>query len=1037
MKSLFCLLFGITSTILWGQKELKKAQEYFNTQKYPECIEFSLKALEKSPISSKDYWLASNLLSESYYNQYQIEELETFSIKNLELYTKTFGMNDTSNVQAYSNLATVSYFFAEYQNGIDYSLQIQRILQANDLKNTTQYASNQNNLGFFYSEIADYNKAKLYLDSSLVFYSTDESLYAHEIASIEINLGNFYQYLNDYGSAISSYKHFVSLDSSGKISDPTTRFNGYLGYSTLLAELSDFDQSLKLAKIAEEIGKTENDEPMLSSAYNNLGVIYKNLGDYRNAEFYLNTSYQIDLRTLEPDHPSLISTKNNFANFYNEIGNYEKAELMHKEILEIVEKDQQGTFKNKKSTYYNNFALISQMEDKHKEAIKYFTKALECETVNFEKNKIPLYLINNLCGTYLDNKNITEAEKIYKEYNIDSRIMTENSEDVAYALSKKAEIFLLKNDLENALSYIIQAENYFLKYYNDKSVELFEIQMKKGFILKKLGDYNQSAKVLSVVCENYISFLEKNLLTLTEGEKTLYSAKVRPCLNLYYQVITELNPTDISYNEQFFNFRLRTKSISLRYGKKVFDEVLKSDNQALKDLSLQLMTERKAYNKYLSMSKHDLKNIGVNLEILEKNMQIIEKDFYMKASKFLSTPENKDFKALQKELSDKEALVEIIRIEEPYAYDENAAPYQYVALIVRKDRSYPILVKISSNNLETKYMYFYLNSVANLKKDILSYQKFWIEIDKQLNGIEKIEYSPDGCYHKLNINSLYDDKTGKFLLEKYQISQYLSLLALENASLGDIKNMALFGNPTYYLDLKPIFDSMEKNETPTTRTVSVGFESWSKLPGTKKEIELIAKIGQGQNINIQSFSEEKALENNFKNLKNQQIIHIATHGFYDASSDTNELYSEKSFINPMLKNGLVFAGGGASSDGANFTSQSMFFEDGLLNAQEVSVMDFSGTELVVLSACNSGQGEIRNEEGVFGLQRGFAIAGAKYVLASLWAVDDTGTQEFMVEYYKNLFQTKNYEIAYTQTMKTIITKYPNIYYWGAFNLIKL
>lgn len=142
-------------------------------------------------------------------------------------------------------------------------------------------------------------------------------------------------------------------------------------------------------------------------------------------------------------------------------------------------------------------------------------------------------------------------------------------------------------------------------------------------------------------------------------------------------------------------------------------------------------------------------------------------------------------------------------------------------------------------------------------------------------------------------------------------------------------------------------------------------------------------------------------------------------------------------MEPMLHNGLVFAGGGASSDGVLVHTDSEFFEDGLLNAYEVSLMDLSSTQLVVLSACNSGQGVLRNEEGVFGLQRGFAIAGAKYVLASLWEVDDVATQEFMVEYYKQLTALKDYEAAYIQTMKTMSAKYTDIYFWGAFNLIKL
>ncbi len=137
--------------------------------------------------------------------------------------------------------------------------------------------------------------------------------------------------------------------------------------------------------------------------------------------------------------------------------------------------------------------------------------------------------------------------------------------------------------------------------------------------------------------------------------------------------------------------------------------------------------------------------------------------------------------------------------------------------------------------------------------------------------------------------------------------------------------------------------------------------------------------------------------------------------------------------NPLLRSGLLFAG--ADKTIQNLDSLSGETDDGILNAYEASMLDLSGTDLVVLSACETGLGEIRNGEGVYGLQRSFQLAGASSVMISLWQVSDVVTQKMMTLFYTYWLQTGDKQKALLQAQREIKKKYPAPFYWGAFILM--
>jgi CHAT domain-containing protein len=179
-----------------------------------------------------------------------------------------------------------------------------------------------------------------------------------------------------------------------------------------------------------------------------------------------------------------------------------------------------------------------------------------------------------------------------------------------------------------------------------------------------------------------------------------------------------------------------------------------------------------------------------------------------------------------------------------------------------------------------------------------------------------------------------------------------------------------------------------------------------------------------------------ATEPDFANSSKEGIVHIATHGFFVADPKENQtsvfsipLYNVNE--NVLLRSGLLFAGAGNSTDRAVGGSS-----NGVLTSYDVMNLDMSKTDIVVLSACETGLGDNMAGEGVFGLQRAFQIAGAKSVVMSLWKVDDEATKELMVNFYRNWINSGNVDDAFVLAQKAVRNKFPHPYYWGSFVLMR-
>jgi CHAT domain-containing protein len=237
----------------------------------------------------------------------------------------------------------------------------------------------------------------------------------------------------------------------------------------------------------------------------------------------------------------------------------------------------------------------------------------------------------------------------------------------------------------------------------------------------------------------------------------------------------------------------------------------------------------------------------------------------------------------------------------------------------------------------------------------------------------------------------------------------------------------LFGYPDYGISVaeRNVLVKKERDSQPVYYALALerGSNNLSELPGTKTEVENISNLMIAKGWQPEVLIGDKALEETLKDCFKPRVLHIATHGYFQPDATSTQ--------NPLLRSGLMLAGAAQTLDGNKDDKT----EDGILTAYEAMNLNLDNTDLVVLSACETGLGSISNGEGVYGLQRAFRVAGAKTIIMSLWKVDDQATQELMTSFYENWLNTGNKRQSFEIAQQNIKMKYKAPYFWGAFVMV--
>ena len=391
-----------------------------------------------------------------------------------------------------------------------------------------------------------------------------------------------------------------------------------------------------------------------------------------------------------------------------------------------------------------------------------------------------------------------------------------------------------------------------------------------------------------------------------------------------------------------------------------------------------------------------------------------------------------NWRDVQSQLKDDDIAIEFIKV----------CPYKdmpvYVVATIRQLYESPRLTTICieeelRNVSDT--LFYQCEDMSNL---------VWEPLQAELQGIKNIYFSPAGALYNIGIEYLPG-------MEDYNIYRLSSTRELVTNKRTDTNNHAvLYGGLDYYASLNESHTTLTRDnvyvEHANVRSMGLrgGKES---LPQTQIEVE---KIGEELSKNQWAYNlltGTDGTEESFKALSGKKVncLHISTHGFYYTPEEVEETgYDFLQFKNEMAsiedksltRSGLIMSGANHILEGELLPEN---VEDGILTAKEIADVDLRGLDLVVLSACQTGLGDISQGEGVFGLQRGFKKAGANSILMSLWEVDDNATQILMTQFYRNLLtgQSKRQSLLSAQDYLRKIEdgKYNEPKYWAAFILL--
>jgi CHAT domain-containing protein len=361
------------------------------------------------------------------------------------------------------------------------------------------------------------------------------------------------------------------------------------------------------------------------------------------------------------------------------------------------------------------------------------------------------------------------------------------------------------------------------------------------------------------------------------------------------------------------------------------------------------------------------------------------------------------------------------------------------------------------------------------------YPLVWEPLEEVLRGVKTIYYAPTGELYNVPFHAIYSpkgkgdemmaaktDKRGvvlesehviaesnsEFLIDRYSLLQLTSTrylaMGLKQKSKEPIGNtMAMVGGVNYdYLPGSTASSKKNKKDKKASRSGASSSGKLNYLEGTKTEVEQINNQVSTAKWQTKLIENNEAIEENITKLEAKEakgILHLATHGYafpeYDFSDTTisqNSLrYSYRYSTNPMVRSGIILAGGNWAWAGSDTLTKLGAEQNGILTALEVSQLNLKKTKLVVLSACETGLGKIEGSEGTFGLKRGFKLAGVEQLIVSLWSVPDKETMELMTLFYSDLTNTLNPVISFEKAQKEMRNKYPTEpEKWAGFVLVR-
>ncbi|MCF8245261.1 MAG: CHAT domain-containing protein [Saprospiraceae bacterium] len=834
------------------------------------------------------------------------------------------------------------------------------------------------------------------------------------------------------------------------------------------SDCPDAEKWLTESKIIREkvLGKEDAEYALSLSS---LGNLYWQMGNYEKSEPLYLEAKDIRKKALGKAHPDYATSLHTLADYYFLIGQIQKSSNYYLEALEI----RKSIFGENSSEYASvllDYAVLLMKNNRIDEALLHIEHCIQIYIDAYGENSSDYAAsIGTLGEWYKYKKQYDKALPLIKKYSeIIGRLAGESSISYSYALNDVGAI------LRKMYQYS-EAEPYYLEVVNIRSQMLGDKHPEYGVALRNLctlymlmGEYEKAEPYYVESSFLNREFAENGIGFLSESEFFGYNKKYIITSDEILFTLKQLNGKKSTLSKVAFDNILFYKGFVLNASMRLHN-VFRNSSSMLDKYELLIKHKKELAQEY-TIPVPRMKNIQVLTDKIDK----LEKELARGAVGFSEATYQVNWEDVQKELNHREAVIEFIQYK--YLQPEPIDSIFYTALLLRPGDVQPLFVPLFEEKQLTEvlmpdksaqasdlFSQIYSRGAQPLKTTQLTglYELIWQPLDSLLKGVETVYYSPSGLLHRINFDAVPIDEK-EILSDHFQLVRLgstRSLVVPDLTKISAANDAVLFGGIQYEMDTTSIAKdttaqdlfsghSSELSFTYADRSVPERGNSWNYLQGTGKEVSGINTLLKKSKFNAQVFSGDAATEESFKSIGNgnpsPQILHIATHGFFfpdpkiAVSGERVSSTSEPVFKisdHPMIRSGLILAGGNyAWHTGKPFRPD---IDDGILTAYEISQMNLSNTELVVLSACETGLGDIKGNEGVYGLQRAFKIAGAKYLVMSLWQVPDIQTQELMTTFYAHWLEQKmTIPDAFRSAQQEMREKFQNPYFWAGFVMVE-
>jgi CHAT domain-containing protein len=795
----------------------------------------------------------------------------------------------------------------------------------------------------------------------------------------------------------------------------------------LYIETADFSAAEQLLKetIIEKEKRYGTESRFLINTYNQSANLEFANGKYVEAEQFANKALRIAQKLFGETSIRTVESLSILADYNLAIGDYEKAEEFAQKVLKI-KTDVLGNDHLDRARTLIQLARIN------------FYSTADWEKVTKKLDEADKMLIDNLgentpiyagflkasAELYVAHKDTKSAsDKLGKALNILEKIPSASLVSLAEINVLLGDLQIQQDEPDRAQDFYEDARKKYLKIFSDVHPKYVQVlgRIARMYYVKK--DYRRAEKYLSEVLDKHKEYINTTFAVLSEREKAKNWEQIRPDFEFFTHLVIQLQPKKKKLLTDLYDNILLTKGILLGQSQKLRNEIYKRSPEDTLRINFEKWQLKKIQlNSALALSPEQLKQENIDVRFLQREIEDLSKVLSRQSSDFAAATKNEalSWKDIQKNLKSKEYAIEIIRYRQ---FDKDFTDsVKYIALVLPSSGKIELAQMGNGNKMEDGDLQYYRNTVEFSLEDYDSYKIYWKPIgDKIDKNAGKIYLACDGVYNQLNVETFRMNEND-FVIDNYFIAQLTSTRQIAEKEIKNVfpNDFVLFGNPLFYTD----YD---------------GAQSFPTLLGAEREVEIISTQLKGGNKNVTLYLNENAKESQIKNMSggNNTVYHIATHGVF--KEDISEEERDRSaalgtYNDPFMRSGLLFTSGGNMVQNRSVHEYNR--DEGILTASEVATLNFN-SPLVIMSACETGRGETKVGEGVYGLQSAFLLAGADALLMSLFKVDDNATQELMRIFYQKWKETGDKGIAIREAKQELRQnpKYAEPIYWGAFVMI--